>query len=560
MATAKVQTPDGRTITVQVPDGATEQQIMEFVQANYKPEQAIAPSEQSTPASPQSSFGDKALGVAENVGSFISGAVAEPVAGVAGIAQSLNPFAEEGAGARAVEATRDALTFEPRTDEGQSQRQAIGEFIEPVAKQLSQAEKFLGDKTLKITGSPALAAMAYTLPTAALELIGVKGARNATKIKTPSEGMVNKTLVDASPDVANIKKASKILFDAVDKSGAVLKKESLGRLETAIDGIAKSEGIREGVSGQVFGAINAIKKDINRNVPIPINEVNDLRTIARNAINPMDANVTRQAMLVMDEVDSFIDSIKGADLEISGTIETGNISKNLNNARQLWGRAKRSEMINDAIVMGSSRKAGVEKGIRNELNNLLNRKKSRKFLSKEDVAAIRKVTDGDAKQNIASFIGSAGIKFENSPSLFNAMISGGGTAGVASSLGMTGAALPIAASVVAVGTAAKEIAKKITVNRSSFLKTMQQAGTDGKKITRAYLRSVPKGKRNTSDLSDLLVDPNIDLSALEMIADETVKDAVNAAKFKREMAQASAALSVGEVGNQLKNDPNDEEN
>jgi hypothetical protein len=508
----------------------------------------------------QASFGDKALGVAENIGSFVSGAVAEPIAGIAGVAQSLNPFAEEGAGARAVDGVRDALTFEPRTESGQAQRQAIGEFIEPVAKQLSQAEKFLGDKTLQVTGSPALAAMAYTLPTAALELIGVKGARNATRVSEPSQSLINKTLIDSAPDAANIRKASKILFDAVDKSGAVLKKGSLSRLETAIDGIAKSEGIREGVSGQVFGAINAIKKDINRNVPIPINEVNDLRTIARNAINPMDANVTRQAMLVMDEVDSFIDGIKGADLEISGSIDTANISKNLNNARQLWGRAKRSEMINDAIVMGASRKAGVEKGIRNELNNLLNRKNSRKFLSKEDVAAIRKVTDGDAKQNIASFIGSTGIKFENSPSLFNAMISGGGTAGVASSLGMTGAALPIAASVVAVGTAAKEVAKKITVNRANFLKTMQQAGTDGKKITRAYLRSVPKSKRRTSDLSDLLVDPNIDLSALEMVADETVKDAVNAAKFKREMAQAAAALSVGEAAGQLKNDPNDEEN
>ena len=560
MATAKVQTPDGKTITVQVPDGATEQQIMEFVQANYKSEQETGVEDQSTAIEAKSSFGDKALGVAENVGSFITGAVAEPIAGVAGIAQSLNPFAEEGAGAAAVESVRDALTYEPRTDAGQGQRQAIGEFIEPVAKQLSQAEKFLGNKTLELTGSPALAAMAHTLPTAALELIGVKGARNATAIKAPSAKLINKTLIDAAPDVANIKKASKILFDEVDKSGAILKKESLFRLETAIDNIAKSEGIREGVSGQVFGAINAIKKDINRNVPIPINEVNDLRTIARNAINPMDANVTRQAMLVMDEVDSFIDSIKGADLQITGTIDAGNISKNLNNARQLWGRAKRSEMINDAIEMGASRKAGVEKGIRNELNNLLNRKKSRKFLSKEDVASIRKVTDGDAKQNIASFIGSTGIKFENSPSLFNAMISGGGTAGVASSLGMTGAALPIAASVVAVGTAAKEIAKKITVNRSSFLKTMQQAGTDGRKITRAYLKSVPKAKRSTSDLSDLLLDPNIDLSDLEMIADEAVKDAVNAAKFKREMLQASAALSAGEVANQLKDEPNDEEN
>ena len=53
----------------------------------------------------ESSFGDEALGVVENVGAIASGIVAEPMAGLAGIAQSLNPFADEGAGARAIEAT-----------------------------------------------------------------------------------------------------------------------------------------------------------------------------------------------------------------------------------------------------------------------------------------------------------------------------------------------------------------------------------------------------------------------------------------------------------------------
>lgn len=50
--------------------------------------------------------------------SLISGAVAEPVAGLAGIAQAANPFAAPGAGARAVEATRQALTLQPGTPAG----------------------------------------------------------------------------------------------------------------------------------------------------------------------------------------------------------------------------------------------------------------------------------------------------------------------------------------------------------------------------------------------------------------------------------------------------------
>lgn len=552
MPTYQVTDPQtGKTIRLTGDSPPTEQEL-EQIFSQYKGE-AI----EAEPIKQESTFAEDAIGVAENVAGIASGIVAEPLAGLAGIAQSINPFADKGAGAEAVENVRGALTYLPKTDRGQQQQQAIGEAIAPISEAISDTEKFLGEQTLRITGSPALAAMAHTLPTAALELIGVKGAGKIASVKEPTKSLVKKTIIESAPEVAQVKKASKALFDEVDKSGAVVKKEYLNKLNSSLDSIAKSEGIREGVSGQVYGAINAIKKDISRGQPIPINEINDLRTIARNAINPMDANVTRQAMLVMDEVDSFVDGIRASDLARTGTIKADDISKNLTNARKLWGRAKRAEMIGDAIEMGASRKAGVEKGIRNELNNLLNRKKSRKFLSNADVEAIRKVTDGDYKQNIASFLGGAGIKFENSPSIFNAMISGGGTAGVASSLGMTGAAIPVAAAVVTAGTAAKELAKKITVNRSSFLKSMQLAGNDAERITKAYLKAVPKSKRSAADLSELLLDPSIDLSTIETIANETVKDAVNAAKFKKEMLQASAALAAGA---NLEDDPDNNEN
>jgi len=499
------------------------------------------------PQAPQQdpTLGEQVLGGLENVGALASSIVAEPVAGLAGIAQSLNPFADEGAGARAVEATREALTFTPQTETGQAQQQAIGETLAPVGEALSGAERFLGDETLKLTGSPALASMAHTLPSAALEILGVKGARRATAIKDPSEKLIKKTLVESAPEAEQVRKASSLLFKEVDESGAVVKKSSLGKLNNALDSLAKKEGIREGVSDPVFRSINAIKKDIGRGTPIPINEITDLRKIAQNAASPTDANISRQAGLVLDEVDSFIDGISTNDLTRTGNIKAKDISKKLRDARKLYGRAKRAEMLEGAITMGASRKAGIEKGIRNELNNLINRKKSNKFLTKEDIAAIRKVTDGDFKQNFSSLVGGMGLKLENSPSMFNALISGAGTGGLAASLGMSGAALPLAIGAVTTGTVSKQIANKLARGSANFLKTMQLAGNDAQKITKAYLRAVPKNKRSTSDLSDLLLDPSVDLGTLENIANETVKDAIKAAQFKRELLQASAALGAG---------------
>ena len=493
----------------------------------------------------QSSFSDQAVGVAENIGSLVSGAIAEPIAGIAGLAQSINPFADEGAGAEAVSATRDALTFKPRTDTGQSQQQAIGETLAPVGKALSSAEKFLGEETLSLTGSPALASMAHSLPTAALELIGLKGSKRLTAVKPPSSKLIKKTLIESAPEAGQVRKAARALYKEVNDSGAVVKKSSLGKLENSLDILAKKEGIRDGVSDQVFKSINAIKKDINRGSPVPINEITDLRNIAQNAVNPMDANITRQALLVLDEVDSFIADIGINDLTRTGSVKASDLSKKLNSAGKLYGRAKRAEMLEEAITTGASRKAGVDKGIRNELNRLINNKKTKKFLSNEDVKAIRKVTDGDFKQNISSLIGGMGIKFENSPSVFNAMVSGAGTGSIAASLGMSGAALPVAATAVTVGTVSKVIANKLARGNANFLKTMQLAGKDAQKIAKAYLQSVPKNKRKISDLSDLLLDQDVDLSTLENIANETVKDAVKAAQFKRELMQATAVLGTG---------------
>ncbi|MFK5949859.1 MAG: hypothetical protein QM500_13940 [Methylococcales bacterium] len=545
---------DGRVLNF--PDGTDPAVIQATVKRMIAPQEQAASNNIDVPdgshvsqdqlPQAQPGFGQQALGVLENVGSLASGAIAEPLAGLAGIAQAINPFAEEGAGASAVKATRDALTIKPKTEAGQAQQQAIGETLAPVGKALSTAESFLGDETLKLTGSPALAAIAYTLPSAALELIGIKGLRRASAIKAPTSKLIKKTLIESAPEVEQIKKASRSIFNELDNSGVAIKQAALKRLESNLDEIVKKQGIRERVTPEAFGAIQEVKKDIALGKPLSTSQMDELRTIAKNSIVATDPNKIRVGTAIVDEIDSFLDDIKSVDIEKGAQVSAAEVGKKYRTARKLWGRAKRSEMIQDAIEMGSSRKAGVEKGIRNELNNLLNRKKSRKFLTKEDVTAIRKVTDGDFKQNFASMVGGMGLKLENSPSIFGGLLSGGGVGAIASTIpGLGGAIAPIAVGAVTIGTISKEIAKKITKGRAQFLKTMSGAGNDAQEITKAYLMAVPKNKRKLSDLSDLLLDPNVDLSTLENIANETVKDAVKAAQFKRELLQASIALGAG---------------
>jgi len=81
----------------------------------------------------------------------------------------------------AVEETREAFTYQPRTKAGQESLQKFGEFMQPVGEAFEATEEFLGEGTYELTGSPVLAAGAESLPTLALELLGLEGARVTSK-------------------------------------------------------------------------------------------------------------------------------------------------------------------------------------------------------------------------------------------------------------------------------------------------------------------------------------------------------------------------------------------
>ena len=108
-----------------------------------------------------------------SIGSSI---VAEPLAGLYGLTALAGTGGDADAAAEAVATAREALTYSPKTEGAQQNIQTVGEFMAPVGEALETVSTGLGDTVYEWTGSPELAAVAYSIPTAALELVGVKGA------------------------------------------------------------------------------------------------------------------------------------------------------------------------------------------------------------------------------------------------------------------------------------------------------------------------------------------------------------------------------------------------
>ena len=124
-----------------------------------------------------------------------SGAIAEPVAGLAGLAQAANPFADKGAGAETVNQVKDALTYQPGTKAGKQGLKDFGQAVmnTPVIgdalETFEKAQNVAGEKTADQFG-PAAGAFAKGAVGILPDLLGIKGYKSAKNVSKADLGTV----------------------------------------------------------------------------------------------------------------------------------------------------------------------------------------------------------------------------------------------------------------------------------------------------------------------------------------------------------------------------------
>lgn len=498
-----------------------------------EPEQESAP--KNTPRSTTGSISEPALTVATS-------AIAEPISGLAGIAQALNPFVSEGAGARAVEATREALTYQPRTEAGKESLQKVGKLLEPVGKAISGAEKFLGDNVFEATNSPTLAAAAATLPTAILETIGLKGGgkfAKSTKYVEPSQKAIRQTLKQAAPSSEALKTISRGIFKELDDSGVIIKPSSY---QSAVDNIrltAKKSGLSKRTTPAAMGAIEDLEDLVGRKVPLT--EINDLResigAVAASA-NKKEANLGK---LMINQIDDFLDNVDEGDL-LTGNIPASEIAPKYKAARNLWGRASKSEVLQDAMQKAGRRASGLENGLRVEFDKIINSKRLSKFFNEKELNIMDGLVKGDTLQNTAKLIGRFGFGEGRATNIVGGFL--------ASLAGTAAGGVPGSIAAVTIGTAARKVAQTLTKNKAQFIDSVVRAGNNGEDITKAYLRTVPRSQRSVAQLSTLLSDPRTDISGLINSSNKLIKEAAEVAAGRQVIGEAAGILAAGAAQNQ----------
>lgn len=113
---------------------------------------------------------DSYQGLKETAASVVSGMVAAPVAGIAGIADTLVRGSDKGA--QTVAKVQNALTYEPKTEQGKKTL----DFISTPLNKVAELGEKAGSKTLEATGSPSMATAVDTA-IQSLPMIAGKGLK-----------------------------------------------------------------------------------------------------------------------------------------------------------------------------------------------------------------------------------------------------------------------------------------------------------------------------------------------------------------------------------------------
>lgn len=486
----------------------------------------------------ETTLGEQVKGTLETAGVIGSSILAEPAAGIAGIATGV--LTQDPAAASAVvKGVRERLTIEPETEVAQQQLQSIGETIAPAVEVFGAAEEALGTTALEtaqgLGASPevaaGIAAVAKTIPTALLELTGAVAAKGISKIKTGRE--LSKAIKESTPTIDQLKDGSRKVFNEISDLGATVEPKALAALTGSIEKAARNSGARPRTTPQVFGVIDEFKEVVESGRIIDLDELDELRTVAQNAAKSIDPAQKGPAIAIIDEIDDFLDRSGTGILNLPEGAP--NIGLEYRAARKLWGKARKAETLELAITNAKDTASGLENGLRIEFRKILKNKRQNKFFNADEKAAMRQVSEGTKASNLAKLIGRLGFSEGQAINIINPAIGGG--------LAAAAFGAPAGIAVPVIGQVSKQLAQRLTRGNARFAQQVVKAGSDAELITKAYMRNTSKGKRSAIELSELFVKNEIDLS--------TVKSAI--AKEAADIAkQSRLALRGGVIGGTIR--------
>lgn len=470
--------------------------------------------------------GRQALGGAEALLSLATGAGAEALSGIPGIAKTITTGPE--AGEETIRGIQEALTFQPRTEAGKETITGVGDFFQKVVE-FSDRNKLpiitpiieafqgkLGDAVFEKTGSPTLAALTNTAPVAAIEILGAKGAgkiakQTGLKKAAKFEKSIDNAIQQSISSAEELKQTARGVFKEIKDTGATVKPGAMQRFTVDVEQGLIDGGFRPNINTDVAKVLDEIKAKSGQ-----ITSVDDLegvRKVAQGLANNLDPQTSALGNSIIRNID---DMLGAADVLDFPKGSPKNLGESYRSARQFWKQARIGETLTKADELAKINPAGYLQGIQTEYRKLMRefikKKGSGRFFSKEDFKLMNDLVEGKKGTNILKTLSKLKASRAGGGNLTPLIGPGAGLiSGIATgdiSVGLTGLILPF------IGEVSDTLVSKLAKNNAKLANDLLRAGNRGRKIARAYFEGVPSKLRTTEDLAELLQNPAIDLSTI----------------------------------------------
>lgn len=303
-------------------------------------------------------------------------------------------------------------------------------------------------------------------------------ARIAGSVAAP---LVAGRVVGASQRAANppptteaLRDASQRAYDAARNAGVAVNSGRVGQLVTDLGQTLRREGFDEVLHPAAARALTRLEQAASSGAPQSLDEIDILRRVINEAGKSTSPSERRIAGIMVDNLDNWVAGLGPRDVT-QGAANVGQATAALNEARNLWGRARRGEIIEDLIDRAQTRASqftgsGLENALRTEFRQLAMNEKRMRGFSDAERQAIEAVSRGGPVINIMRGLGKLAPT-----GVVSTALGGSIGAGAGSIAGPIGSAVGAVAAPV-IGAAARGTATRMTMNAAQRAAETARAG------------------------------------------------------------------------------------
>lgn len=206
-----------------------------------------------------------------------------------------------------------------------------------------------------------------------------------------------------APDTDDLKDMANAAYDAADAHGLRLRPDSFGSWLRGTEKKLIEEGADRHLHPRLATLGNKLTKMAGGQEAMSSPQT--VRRLINNVADSSDQSEARLGRLMRSAYDDYLQKLAPDDVmagNASGYID------DLAQANRLWGRMKKSEILDQAFEAAQNQGSGFENGLRIQFRRILNKGDLRRKFSPDEIEVMQQVVRGTTVSNILKKVGKFG--------------------------------------------------------------------------------------------------------------------------------------------------------